>query len=460
MSVSVRKTEEFDKSVCDELIKRIEATHVKQPRCWKDVSPDMILCIEELLRLKLIATYVDSFQRSGKTGPELFTALLYHGMSVEWMADRIIRCTTFCYDYDNTMLRRFRDVLAGGFIPAGHDSLPTNSIGACFSAWQIKCLEDMLFENATYFTRVNELTERFASGAQLLRAMLLRDVSIDDLIEQLQRLIIDQETTRATLVQINQLTTSANRPPIPITISTLRAVAPNRPRMFTRKKRPDLIADVQRMVDASIETFAVVSVKQIENATLAALYEANREHMKALGDYSPLSLRPTCENAEFNAIMGVDPAINEVFLFHGCQPETQKLIATNGFDERFSATNVLFGPGTYFADELDKSLEYTKVNVGDWFEVFLARVCIGCPEIVLRARDYSTVESARAQPLPNNNKRFYDSRFYPCPRAMPTDNHGFMRRESDQTPGHNEFICFKAQTHAYPEFVLRIKRIV
>lgn len=330
-----------------------------------------------------------------------------------------------------------------------------------YTATQTKLLEDVLVQNVDYFVCTNDLCLDEVSGSAMLTALLLKDVGVDALIDQIYALAREPTSTRDVLRPINQLLRSIDCRPVDIPISTLSIVTPERCRVFTlHKQSADLCALVQAMVDESCDALMVLGVEQVDNPTLAAIYEANRTHMLALGQYDQLDPRTECENVQLNRAMGIDRRVNEQLLFHGCPDATVELILRHGFDERYGKEQLLFGPGTYFADDVAKSLEYTQLDADNTFRIILARVCLGNCETVFCACNPGE-SASRARPIPDKGGNlFYDSRRYLCPRAAPFDRHGFCRNTSESVPKHNEYICLDPRTNAIPAFVVTVKQIV
>ena len=64
--------------------------------------------------------------------------------------------------------------------------------------------------------------------------------------------------------------------------------------------------------------------------------------------------------------MGPSSDVNEVYLFHGTNPESADLIAKGDFslDRAGSAVGTMFGPGVYLAENASKSDEYAKEGSG------------------------------------------------------------------------------------------------
>jgi hypothetical protein len=123
----------------------------------------------------------------------------------------------------------------------------------------------------------------------------------------------------------------------------------------------------------------VKSVTQVRNPLLWRQYVARRHELAdfAWGLAEPLPLR-TWEPSLWDALK-LQPAANEVLLFHGTKKRSAQVIHEQGFDERVANDRGLFGAGVYFADDALKSHQYTDSG-GDGYRVlFVSRVCLGKP---------------------------------------------------------------------------------
>jgi hypothetical protein len=134
----------------------------------------------------------------------------------------------------------------------------------------------------------------------------------------------------------------------------------------------------------------------------------------------------------------LDQEINEVFLFHGTPTaETGRTIAEQGFDERVANLGGLYGAGSYFADSLCKSNQYTGSNMSRTF--LICRVLMGWPFCTNTTHNDSKRPTRR--PPENSSGRVYDSIFAQSGVA----NNGSQEQ--------NEYVLFKGD-QVYPEFLV------
>merc|ERR1712032_983861 len=73
----------------------------------------------------------------------------------------------------------------------------------------------------------------------------------------------------------------------------------------------------------------------------------------------------------------VDESVNEMFLFHGTNPEAADSIARTDFDVARvgSAVGTMFGPGLYLAENASKSDEYAKEGAGIFVGQYALLLC-------------------------------------------------------------------------------------
>ena len=67
---------------------------------------------------------------------------------------------------------------------------------------------------------------------------------------------------------------------------------------------------------------------------------------------------------------------NEKILYHGTGEEGFKGVVENGFDDRYWLSG-LFGAGCYFANDIFKSLGYTKINSAGEEFILICSVILG-----------------------------------------------------------------------------------
>ena len=126
----------------------------------------------------------------------------------------------------------------------------------------------------------------------------------------------------------------------------------------------------------------------------------------------------------------LDPDANEVFLFHGTNPDVAKTIAKHGFDERIAALTGLYGGGCYFAENSCKSNQYARATTAAGEQVMLyCRVLLGDAH-----RTNQNLQNQRRAP-----------------------NHCDSVVASGGTQVHREFIVYDRH-QVYPEFIIYYKR--
>ena len=60
--------------------------------------------------------------------------------------------------------------------------------------------------------------------------------------------------------------------------------------------------------------------------------------------------------------MELEPALNMVYAWHGCEWSVAEKVAREGFDERLAWRGGLYGTGCYFALEACKALQYARAD--------------------------------------------------------------------------------------------------
>ena len=184
---------------------------------------------------------------------------------------------------------------------------------------------------------------------------------------------------------------------------------------------------------------AIVSkVERIENTELWKLYSTKKSVMLGMssgsgfgqGGHSPKAVKPSGHEV-------IDQGCNEVWLFHGTQPDIAQLIAVRGFDERVAALGGLYGAGTYFAENGCKSNQYARATTNAReHTIIYARVLMG--------------DAYHTNSKQNQIRR---------PPAKPGGNPGETFDSvlaSGGTQVHREFIVYD-RTQIYPEFIIYYK---
>lgn len=180
----------------------------------------------------------------------------------------------------------------------------------------------------------------------------------------------------------------------------------------------------------SLSNVTVTRVHRIENTVLWKNYTHRKAVMLELSKGS----RPAAVTATGHETIEADA--NELFLFHGTAPDTARVIAKNGFDERVGALTGLYGGGCYFAENSCKSNQYARVTTpaGE-------RTMLYCR--VLMGDAYRTSanlrEARRAPDKPGSGGAAFDSVL-----------------ASGGAQVHREFIVYD-RNQVYPEFIIYYK---
>ena len=175
----------------------------------------------------------------------------------------------------------------------------------------------------------------------------------------------------------------------------------------------------------------VTKVERVENTLLWKSYCTKRAEMSQLAGL-PGGAVPAIAISRHEML---DASLNEIYLFHGTDPATARLISRWGFDERVADMGGLYGAGTYFAENSCKSMQYTKQpNSSGEFTIIYSRVLLG----------HAFHTSARTQ-----------TQWRRAPDRQPGLPHDSVVA-SGGSQVHREFIVYdRAQT--YPEFIIYFK---
>eukprot|EP00039_Didymoeca_costata_P007564 m.101228 g.101228 ORF g.101228 m.101228 type:complete len:1595 (+) comp13736_c2_seq2:1510-6294(+) len=190
---------------------------------------------------------------------------------------------------------------------------------------------------------------------------------------------------------------------------------------------------------ATYSRLQVVKVERIENRNLFLRYSTRKLWLKdeAAKIKTTLAIQPTnlrVKSYERWMRDTLESQLNEVYLFHGTKPDVAAVIVETGFEEKVASLSGMYGAGIYFADQANKSDQYTTADRNGHHHMFLSRVTMGGYPGV-----NSTGNGKRITPLINNSKihRY-------------TSTHG--------TNGmHHEYIVFE-KDQAYPEYLITYKR--
>jgi hypothetical protein len=159
----------------------------------------------------------------------------------------------------------------------------------------------------------------------------------------------------------------------------------------------------------------VTSVLKIQNGTLLQKYNLAKKLMKtqlaAHGSAVDKLVNKTKQpdNPPFPAL---DQDINELFLFHGTPTgDTGRTIAEEGFDERVTSLDGLYGAGSYFADCSCKSNQYTGSATSRTF--LICKVLMGWP-FCTKTTHNDPDRPERSARRPPQNTTWYFMRFDLC----------------------------------------------
>jgi hypothetical protein len=207
---------------------------------------------------------------------------------------------------------------------------------------------------------------------------------------------------------------------------------------------------------AAFQRFRVVEALAVEHPALWRRYAARREEVR-LQHPAEEECKVRSHDAEVWAALGAPSAAagvgaNEVLLFHGVPtPAVQRIITSQGFDERVSRLNGMLGAGVYFAESASKSDQYVAAQqaAGDECTMLLCRVALGraCEAGAgdVQGRAFANVRRAPCvNPACSRNAR--------CAHAR----HGSV--VCDRGGGtFREFVVYD-RAQCYPEVVVRYRR--
>ena len=180
---------------------------------------------------------------------------------------------------------------------------------------------------------------------------------------------------------------------------------------------------------AGLAGATVTRVLRIENTVLWKNFNFRKGSMLQLSRSSrPQRVVVPCHET-------VDADANELFLFHGTDPDTAALIAEHGFDERVAEIGGLYGGGCYFAESSCKSQQYSTANRAGEFTMLYCRVLLGDPHLT----NTQLKNQRRAPEKPGHPGRIYDSVV-----------------ASGGSQVHREFIVYDRH-QIYPEFLIYYK---
>eukprot|EP01089_Gocevia_fonbrunei_P019658 TRINITY_DN7035_c0_g1_i1.p1 TRINITY_DN7035_c0_g1~~TRINITY_DN7035_c0_g1_i1.p1 ORF type:complete len:491 (-),score=81.16 TRINITY_DN7035_c0_g1_i1:112-1584(-) len=217
--------------------------------------------------------------------------------------------------------------------------------------------------------------------------------------------------------------------------------------------------------------FIVKDIQRIHNVALWKKYQFAKETLKV--KKSDLSSRETGQYLRKNPILmeSLDPSVNEYYLFHGTSwPVINDFISKDGFEERCSSVNGMFGAGIYFAENSSKSNQYIPCPTcgkGSIFKdkncecskefdkaenleygIVIARVILGEPHLCMAYTQEkykgASGNPVRMAPLKEGSTERYDSVLGEC------EKYGGRLR-------FREFIVYD-RAQAYPEYIVRFTR--
>jgi len=173
----------------------------------------------------------------------------------------------------------------------------------------------------------------------------------------------------------------------------------------------DLIMDL--MHSQGVDDLRVGKVFHLENVALWKQYVSCHSSIKAhlpkrqgLNDCAGQlgEVKCKCVREWMREKVGLDVEGSEAMLFHGTVRKYVKYILTQGFDTRVGALEGKYGAGCYFAEDVQKSLQYMKPGSKGKMILFLARVCLGYPYI-----SESRMPFVRRAPVGKRSGRVCDS---------------------------------------------------
>ena len=157
---------------------------------------------------------------------------------------------------------------------------------------------------------------------------------------------------------------------------------------------------------------------------------------------APVKSRP--DNA-WNSEAHLDKDVREHYLFHGTSADTAKRIANDGFEERVARLGGLYGAGAYFAEQSNKSDQYTKADADGIHRMFVARVLLGAHVL--------------DSPVPQNELRILPE--IPTAAAAAAPGGGGCSVRYSSLLGlfgvHREFVVYDGR-QAYPEYLVHYQR--
>lgn len=136
------------------------------------------------------------------------------------------------------------------------------------------------------------------------------------------------------------------------------------------------------------------------------------------------------------SVDNLEEPLNEYLLWYGAAQDEVRAMSHNGLDVTRAGNNPnmsVFGPGLYFSDRIDRSLNYAEADAEGIKLVMLCRVC--CGEV------YYTEEES----LPDGEER-----------ALRDQKHSILANPSNS--GDREYIAFD-NAQVYPEFILELKTV-
>jgi hypothetical protein len=208
-----------------------------------------------------------------------------------------------------------------------------------------------------------------------------------------------------------------------------------------------------------LTTATVTRVQQVQNQKLWKRYCLKKDELQQRAGggaiKTDLSARPSVR-AAFGDDVFRDRGVNEFNLFHGTRPENASILASDGFDERLSRDNGLYGAGLYFAQDSCKSLQYCQAtNAAGEHCILYCRVLMGEPFLtdrmhkkVVGKNTSGTKKIEKAERRPPDN---------PTTPGQPYDS--IFAEQGVAWAGnqkHNEFVVFE-KSQVYPDYIIWFK---
>lgn len=216
----------------------------------------------------------------------------------------------------------------------------------------------------------------------------------------------------------------------------------------------------------------VVGLWRVESIALWMKYAAKRwvirQSIKDIAESSGVPLRKleTKISIKIPDVCGCDASINETFLLHGTDGHIIKSILTrNGFNERLASLRGMFGAALYFAEDPEKSDQYTMprplgevvpagspaFGVGPEENVHFFLVCRVIFGDFLRAYNEHACEAGKDLYLGADKRELRQI------EGSTDVHHGLVREIGGRIQRYREFMVYHGD-QVYPEYLVAYKR--